>query len=89
MKCASNAGVENCSLLADASLAQLVERRSCKAKVVSSSLTGGSTRILILLQSVIILSTILFVDAAGTVHVNRDNGSPLGLVKGVNQWQLF
>ena len=78
--------MESCSLLADASLAQLVERRSCKAKVVSSSLTGGSTRMLILLQSVITLSMILFVDSTGTVHVNWDNGSTLGLVKGVDQW---
>ena len=33
--------------------------------------------------------TILFVDAVGTVHVDWDNGSALGLVKGVDQWRLI
>lgn len=33
--------------------------------------------------------TILFVDAVGTVHVDWDNGSALGLVEGVDQWQLI
>ena len=33
--------------------------------------------------------TVLFVDAVGTVHVDWDNGSALGLVGGVDQWQLI
>ncbi|MDY5133427.1 DUF4314 domain-containing protein [Actinotignum urinale] len=33
--------------------------------------------------------TVLFVDAVGTVHIDWDNGSTLGLVKGVDQWQLI
>ena len=33
--------------------------------------------------------TVLFVDAVGTVHVDWDNGSALGLVEGVDQWQLI
>lgn len=33
--------------------------------------------------------TVLFVDAVGTVHVAWDNGSTLGLVEGVDQWQLI
>lgn len=32
--------------------------------------------------------TILFVDAASTVHVDWDNGSTLGRVKWVDQWRL-
>ena len=32
--------------------------------------------------------TMLFVDAASTVHVDWDNGSTLGLVKWVDQWRL-
>lgn len=33
--------------------------------------------------------TIMLVDAVGTVHVDWDNGSTLGLVEGVDQWQLL
>lgn len=33
--------------------------------------------------------TIMLIDAAGTVHVDWDNGSTLGLVEGVDQWQLL
>ena len=33
--------------------------------------------------------TVLFVDTVGTVHVDWDNGSALGLVEGVDQWQLI
>ncbi|MHB0829071.1 MAG: DUF4314 domain-containing protein [Schaalia turicensis] len=32
--------------------------------------------------------TMLFVDAASTIHVDWDNGSTLGLVKWVDQWRL-
>lgn len=32
--------------------------------------------------------TMLFIDAASTVHVDWDNGSTLGLVKWVDQWRL-
>lgn len=31
--------------------------------------------------------TIMFVDDAGTVHVNWDNGSTLGLIPGEDTWE--
>lgn len=33
--------------------------------------------------------TVAFVDDAGTVHVNWDNGSRLGLIPGEDQWETI
>jgi len=35
------------------------------------------------------LGTVTFVDDTGTIFVNWDNGSKLGLLPGVDQWRII